>query len=272
MHNEYDLSRLLMEAYIKVVCVNLTEDTFEEIKLPDAERDPSQGYADTVSEWWERFAEVGNVLAEDQERYGVFMRLDSLRRAFASGRESISILYRRRTLKGDYHWVRTTFCRSYNYTDDQQIVMAYIEDVNEEIQMTQDILSQQRITEALVDMYFLCVYVDLDDYTYERIHVDPAIRDLVPLTGTMSEFISVNVNQVIVPHDPQGLMQSFSPEVFRKELVNQRCYDYEYRASTTGDEIICRIVAIRVDRHPDQTPRHVIIAMQDVTAIADKAR
>lgn len=270
MHNEDDLGRLLLKAYIKVVRVNLTEDSFEEIKLRDEEREAAQGYADTVSVWWSKFAEVGNVLAEDQERYSVFMRLDSLQRAFASGRESISILYRRRTPQGDYHWARTTFCRSYDYTDEQQIVMAYIEDVNEEIEMTQDILLQQEITQSLVDMYAICLCVDLDDRSYERIHVAQAYRQWVPQRGDAVQVLDDIASHVIVPQDPAGLREHFMPEVFRRELTAQRSYDYEYRASTTEDEMVVRAVAIRVDRHADRTPRHVVIALQDVTAVAGK--
>lgn len=272
MHNEYDLGRLLLEAYVKVVRVNLTEDSFEEIKLRDEERDASQGYAETVSEWWSRFAEVGNVYEADQERYNIFMQLDSLRRAFAAGRENISVLYRRRTSGNEYHWSRTTFCRSYDYTDDQQIVMAYIEDINEEIEMMRDIQRQERITQALVNMYRICLYVDLDDLSYERVHVEPRLRQWLPQRGDIRMVSIKGLGRTVLPHDPVSVKAHFSVEILRKELTEHRSYDYTFAATTPDGDTIYRVVATRVDRHPDQTPHHIIIAMQEVNELADPAK
>lgn len=273
MHKQDDLSRLLKEAYIKVLRVNLTDDTYDEIKVLDEEKDSTHGYnADTISGWLGGFAEAGNVFDEDVERYGVFTQLDSLRRAFLAGRDHISILYRRRNDKGEFRWARMTFIKSYDYTDDHQIIMLYVEDVHDEIMLTYEISEQQRITHALVHMYWICIYVDLDTLTYERIHVAKEFEDAVPRRGTMSDMISATVTQRIIPKDPADLKERFSPEVFCQQLMTQRAYDYEYQATIDGRPVWCRVAAVKVDRHADRTPRHVIIAIQDITKQVELGR
>lgn len=265
MHKEYDISRLLLETYIKVLRVNLTDDTFEGLKINDYEMDASHGYAETISEWLEKFADAGNVYEEDLERYRVFTRMDSLQRAFKAGKDNISILYRRRNDKGEFRWVRMSFTKSYDYADDHQVIMLYVEDVHDEIELTYEVAAQQRIMQSLVHMYWICIYVDLDTLTYERIHVAEEFKDAVPRRGTMSDMISSTVTQRIIPKDPAGLQEQFSPAIFCEQLMTQRSYDYEYQATIDGRPVWCRVAAVNVDRHPDRTPRHVIIAIQDIT-------
>lgn len=265
MHREYDLESLLMEAYIKVLRVNLTEDTCEEIKVISTERDIPHGYAMTMSAWFVQFAESGGVHEEDRERYLVFTQRDSLRRAFAHGDDHISLLYRRRNDKDVYRWARMTVRKSYDYAPEHEMVMLYVEDVHDEIELSHEIAEQQWITKSLTEVFSICLYVDLDDYSYHRIHVAPELRKWVPPQGHMADMISVNVSKVFVPVDPVGLQEHFSPQVFCEALMTQHAYDYEYRVQSDQGELWYRVGAILVDRHTDRTPHHVIIAMEDIT-------
>lgn len=271
MHKEYDLGRLLAEAYIKVLRVNLTTDSYEEIKVNDAERNEAQGYAPTISGWLSHFAENGMVYAEDCGRYTVFSQLDSLRRAFAAGENQISILYRRRMGDGDFRWVRMSLQRSYDYTDDNQLVMLYVEDVHDLIDMSYELAEQRQIRHALVHMYFVALYVDMDDNTYKRLHVAKEIESRVPASGSMYDVMQLFNRDLVVPEDNEAFFRNYSVDIIRKQLKTQRAYDYEFSASTGGGPIRCRMAAIRVDRHGDGRPRHVIIAMQDITDRAPKA-
>lgn len=269
MHREYDLERLLMEAYIKVLRVNLTEDTFEEIKVVDAERDAAHGYATTISGWFARFAEAGNVYQEDLGRYNIFADRAVMRHEFASGSESLSVLYRRRSDSGEFRWVRMTIRKSYDYAPDREMVMLYVQDVHDEIEAQHEIAEQRWITQSLVRALNICLYVDLDDYSYRCIHVAPEFQQWVPRQGYMADMISVNVSKAIVPDDPAGLQESFSPRVFCEQLMTQLSYDYEYKATTSQGKVWYRVAAILVDRHVDRSPHHVIIAMQDITQQAE---
>lgn len=265
MHREYDLERLLMEVYIKVLRINLTEDTYEEIKVIDAERDAVHGYASTISGWLTQFANSGGVHEEDRARYGIFTQIEALRYEFAVGHDNISVLYRRRNEEGAYRWARMTLRKSYDYTPDREMVMLYIEDVHDEIAAQREIAEQRWITQALVRALDICLYVDLDDYSYRRMHVAPAFKEWVPQSGHMADMISTNVTKAIVPYDPVSLQENFSPRVFCEQLMTQLSYDYGYRARTAQGDAWYRVAAILVDRHIDRTPHHVIIAMQNIT-------
>lgn len=142
MHKEYDMSRLLLDAYIKVLRINLTEDSYEEIKVQTTERDPEYGYADRISRWFCDFADSGNVIRADCDKYKAFVDMDRLRQVFRSGRESDSLLYRRRGGTDEFRWVRMTIRRSYDYTDELQMVMLYVEDIHETVMMSNEIAAQ----------------------------------------------------------------------------------------------------------------------------------
>lgn len=267
MHREYDIERLLMEAYIKVLRINLTDDTYDEIKVNDAERDAAQGYEPTsIRTWLVQFAASGNVYEEDLARYNLFTNIDYLRHMFAEGKESASVLYRRRTDNGTFRWVRMTIRKSYDYAPASEMAMLYVADVNDEIEMSHEIAEQRWITQSLVETFYICIYVDLDDYSYQRIHVIPEFNDVVHDSGWMADMISVHVTRCIIPDDPETLQREFSPEVFDVQLLNQHVYDYEFKArDARGKELWCRMAAIVVDRHLDRTPHHIILAMQDIT-------
>lgn len=269
MHKEYDLGRLLLDAYIKVLRINLTEDSFEEIKVDDAEKDTALGYGQTISEWFHRFADSGNVIPEDCAKYKAFTDLKTLRQTFADGRDSISLLYRRRNDAGIFRWVRMTLRRSYDYTETHQMVMLYIEDVDDMISMTHEVSEQKQITESLVDMYFTCLYIDMDDNTYQRIHVAEGFEKWVPESGNMLDIVKLYVDRLVVPNDIDSMLQNFSVPMIRQRLRTQNSFDYEYWAKKEESQIWCRIVAIVVDRHEDGNPHHVILAMQDVTTQAE---
>lgn len=267
MHTEYDIERLLMEAYIKVLRINLTNDTYDEIKVNDAERDAAQGYEPTsIKAWLAHFGTSGNVYEEDLPRYNIFTHYESLRRVFQEGKESISVLYRRRTENGTFRWARMTIRKSHDYTPDSELALLYVEDVNDEIEMSHEIAEQRWITQSLVETFFICLYVDLDTGTYQRIHVGPEFDADVHDSGQMDELISQHVTRRLMPDDPEAVQREFSPEVFKDQMRGQHVYDYEFKVRDThGKEMWCRMAAITVDRHLDHTPHHVIIAMQDIT-------
>ena len=72
-----DTVTVLNKLFHKVVRINLTEDTFEEIKVIEDEKSYSQGYSDKLSEWLRAFAEKVNVHGEDIEEYFNFCNIEA---------------------------------------------------------------------------------------------------------------------------------------------------------------------------------------------------
>lgn len=136
---------------------------------------------------------------------------------------------------------------------------------NDPIEMARVVDVHRRITSALVQMYFSCLYVDMNTRTYERIHVADEIAPYVPETGTLLEYVDIYTRKLVIPYDMETIYREFSVEAVRSHLMERDSYDYEYQARTSWGDIWCRIAAIPVDRNPDGTSHHVIIAMQDIT-------
>lgn len=267
IYNYNDASTLLLNAYLKVLRVDLTHDTFSELKVDDEEIDEEHGYASTISKWLNGFALTGNVYQDDIEKYLKFTNLDNLRNEFKSGKDSIHIRYRRKNHHG-FRYARMTLRKSAEYQDDNQIVLLYIEDIHDDIMAARELSVQKNITAALVDMYFTCLYVDLNDNSYSRVYVNKDFEEFVPEKGNMQSIMNAYMKKLVVPNDSKLFSDNFSVKTIVEKLSKQNSYDYEYWAHIDNKKIWCRICAILVDKENDR-PRHILIAMQDVTAQAE---
>lgn len=268
-HYKNDVIRLLLDAYLKVLRVDLSDDSFDEIKVDDAELDHSRGYSPKISEWLQGFALTGNVYTEDLQNYLQFVTMSYITEQLDSGRESISLRYRRKSDAGLFRWVRMTIRKSADYTPEKKIVMLYIDDIHDDVMAANAITEEKSITAALVDVYFTCLFVDMTDNSYRRIHVNDQFAESIPAEGSMFDAVQVYATQLVVPNDNDAFLESFSVDIVREKLAHQNSYDYEYQAQVDGKEIWCRISAILVDRNADGTPHHIVLAMQDVTAQAE---
>lgn len=131
IHNYNDTAALLLNAYVKVLRINLSDDTFSEIKVNGDELDSARGYSSKISEWFQGFATTGNVHPEDCDNYNSFTDIDYLSSQFDSGNESVSLRYRR--LSGsEFRWSKMTVRKSESYSDSDKIVILYIEDIHDD--------------------------------------------------------------------------------------------------------------------------------------------
>lgn len=265
IYNNVDTIRLLLDTYLKVVRVNISDNTFDEIKVNDDEYEDSKGYSLKLSEWFKGFAFTGNIHSDDLNSFLNFVNLDNLNKEFDGGKESISIRYRRRIEGSEYRWVRLSFKKSVDYKEDNKILLATIEDINDDVTLTNAISRQRDITEKLVDMYFVCLYIRLEDSTFIKVHADSLFDKYIPEEENMKGVVDVFTNKLVVPEDLNDLNQKFSVQEIKEKLVEQESYDYEYRAKVNDQMIWCRISAIVVDRNEDHTPKNILIAMQDVS-------
>lgn len=148
IYNYNDASTLLLNAYLKVLRVNLTHDSFSELKVDDEEIDEEHGYSSTISKWLNGFAITGNVYQDDLEKYLKFTNLDNLKNEFKSGKESVHIRYRRKNHTG-FRYAKMTLRRSEEYQDDNQIVLLYIEDIHDDIMAAKELSEQKKYHSSL---------------------------------------------------------------------------------------------------------------------------
>lgn len=268
IHNDSDAAKLLLNAYLKVLRVDLGNDSFSEVKIDTSEKDSSHGYSKKISEWLFGFAKNGNVYEEDLPAYFAFTNLDHLKSEFASGKESVNLRYRRR-IDGEFRFAKMTLQRSEDYSKRKQICILYIENIDDDFRAIQEISRQKKITAALVYMYFACFYVDAIKNTYRKIYVAEEYNSKIAEKGSMFDIVDAFTRHFVVPDDPATFEEKFALPVILKKLRTRESYDYEYSATAAYGKIWCRIYAIAVDYTEDGAPQHILIAMQDVTRQAE---
>lgn len=110
--------------FIKVLKIDLTNDSFEVLKLPSedtAELPPS----DKFSNWVGAFAASKNIHPDDANQFKVFTDIEHMKILCLESREPKRCRYRRRV--GDsFKWVAMELVPGVEYTDDHQVVMLYV--------------------------------------------------------------------------------------------------------------------------------------------------
>lgn len=137
-----DTVTVLNKLFHKVVRINLTEDTFEEIKVIEDEKSYSQGYSDKLSEWLRAFAEKGNVHGEDIEEYFNFCNIEALKKSLRYSHDNsvdnAGIKYRRK-IKGQFRWVRMYVLPGTGYCDDNQVGIMFVSYIHEDYEKEEQI-------------------------------------------------------------------------------------------------------------------------------------
>lgn len=126
-----DALMLLENTYHKILKVNLTRDSYKEIKVYEEERLVEKGHSNKLSEWIQAFAKTGNVFQDDVEEYLKFVNIDSIKKRFLDSEYRLQFKYRRR-VADSFRWVAMEMIPSVEYSESEQIVMLYIRDIHEE--------------------------------------------------------------------------------------------------------------------------------------------
>lgn len=130
-HMLEDSLKILSTIFHKILKINVTEDNYVIIKGYGSELNAQQGFDDKISEWMRKFALSGNVHEDDKQAYLKFTDLDNIREHFKHSRDYLRCRYRRRT-GGTYRWVNMELVPSIEYSDDNQVLMLYIKDIQDE--------------------------------------------------------------------------------------------------------------------------------------------
>lgn len=131
MGNFQDALGMLSTFYYLILKVNLTTNSY--LILKDG-FDDNEGYFNSLTSFSARlqaFADRDYIYEEDKKEYLEFCDTDRLKQAFASGSKQETIRYRRR-VGNEFKWVSISMMCSEEYEDDNQIVMLYVRDINDD--------------------------------------------------------------------------------------------------------------------------------------------
>ncbi len=121
---------IICDSYIKILRVNLTDDSFDIIKTNSTELSEHKGYhTESISQWLYSFAISGQVHPEDMDHYIQRTSLDFLRNFFAEENRSYALHYRR-AIGDDFRHVLMEMIPTKSFTKDNLEVFLYVKDIN----------------------------------------------------------------------------------------------------------------------------------------------
>lgn len=122
---------LISRMYHKIIKVNLTDDSFEPIEVYGKEWQGEQAINNyhKLSEWFQHFAESEQIHAEDKQNFCEYANLPTLKHIMRLTEIDCTLEYRR-LINGEYRWVCMEVLRSPEYTQDNQVVLLCIKDID----------------------------------------------------------------------------------------------------------------------------------------------
>lgn len=126
-----DAVTMLSTIFYRILKIDLEADSYEVIE--QGKNDPLRELyqKESISACLKDVAEKGYFHEEDYKEYTEFCSLEHLKKIFLDGSQYASLQYRR-VLEGQYRWVSMEIVRSTKYREDNQQVVMYIRDINDD--------------------------------------------------------------------------------------------------------------------------------------------
>ena len=129
--NLKDAVTMLSTIFYRILKIDLEADSYEIIEQGNNDPLRELYQKESISACLKDVAEKGYVHEEDYKEYTEFCSLEHLKKIFLDGSQYASLQYRR-VLKGQYRWVSMEIVRSTEYREDNQQVVMYIRDINDD--------------------------------------------------------------------------------------------------------------------------------------------
>lgn len=117
--------KVLTSLYIKILKINITEDSFTIIDMDSNEKTLEKGFSNHISEWLSGFAKSGQVHPEDSEDFLFKTDLNFMRDYFKIGKTELMIIYRR-IYGTEFRQTMMEIIPSEEYTHSNQILYLYV--------------------------------------------------------------------------------------------------------------------------------------------------
>ena len=162
-----DAMSMLSTIFYQVLRLNLTSDTYTILRGVDSGSTNSK-----LSDCMKMMVDYGYIYPDDQKEYLKFTDIENLRKKMASGNNRLALNYRCK-IKNEYRWVCMELIKSSEYSEDNEIVMLYIRDVNDEYLRQLDMIvrrAKDAVATVTVDVsQGICV---LGSSTLERLELN----------------------------------------------------------------------------------------------------
>ena len=128
--NLKDAVTMLSTIFYRILKIDLEADSYEIIEQGNSDPLRELYQKESISACLKDVAEKGYIHEENYKEYTEFCSLEHLKKIFLDGSQYASLQYRR-VLEGQYRWVSMEIVRSTEYREDNQQVVMYIRDIND---------------------------------------------------------------------------------------------------------------------------------------------
>lgn len=129
--NLKDAVTMLSTIFYRILKIDLEADSYEIIEQGNNDPLRELYQKESISACLKDVAEKGYIHEEDYKEYTEFCSLEHLKKIFLDGSQYASLQYRR-VLEGQYRCVSMEIVRSTEYREDNQQVVMYIRDINDD--------------------------------------------------------------------------------------------------------------------------------------------
>lgn len=129
--NLKDAVTMLSTIFYRILKIDLEADSYEIIEQGNSDPLRELYQKESISACLKDVAEKGYIHEEDYKEYTEFCSLEHLKKIFLDGSQYASLQYRR-VFEGQYRWVSMEIVRSTEYREDNQQVVMYIRDINDD--------------------------------------------------------------------------------------------------------------------------------------------
>ncbi len=219
--------RLLGIKYYRILKINLTTDSFEVVKNDD-EDIYGEHYKDRcLSKLLIDFSDSGSIHEADCELFKIKTNLDQLRKYFKTKHDVFRFRYRRKV--GElYQWTLLEIIPAQNYTESNQELMLYVENIND------DYTDQ---LERLREMELFCTFDTLTGLSNLASYRSACIEYKTELIHGSVGVIFADLNGLKIVNDTQG-HDAGNQYILSFSRLLQNLYGAKNTFRMSGDEFV----------------------------------
>lgn len=253
--------------YDKILKVNLTEDSFDIVKMGEKERKKTGTDVYSLSQWFKNLVSRGSIYRRDVKRFQKFVQIEHLREELRNGKNTVICTYRCREGKG-YRWHIMEIVPDAGYTHERQTVVLYVKDVHDVyrkgLELEEINIQNQEIIKSLGELNFGVYVIDLQSGMLNPVRIAEDMKKTVhSQIYDWDELFDKMVKDHFHPEDQERLLEKFSLDALKKAE----------KAGKNRIEILCRRMMNGSYRYVSVTAHfsengagdpYVILALQDV--------
>lgn len=238
------ISDYMLQNIYKILKVNLTNDTFEIIRAREDELSSEKGYhPESFTAWINGFADSGQIYEEDIATYRMHVDVRFLNRFFSFTDALYRIRYRRKTDDG-YRWVMMEMIPAKEYTDDNQIIILSVQDVDQDIvemletakrdDMLNKLRTQYDTIKAIANIYISLHVIDLNINKITTFNIDENVKDFLDVSYSAREQIADTISKATVKDDIERALEFTNLDTLSQRLSGKKVISDEFISVKSG--------------------------------------